>query len=260
MKVLIFFLSLFFLLSGRNLCAQHKSSSDTETFLQLKTILNDAVKTAHRDSIRMAIKGLKEYTGSNSLGYLAHYYLSYAWYRLYNFSVDESEETQPEYLDFSITHAGYSIERKPDFSEALILLGNCYGIKAEKGFFAGIRYGSKAKGLFRQALEIDPSNPRAAMYIGVATLFQPALFGGTTEKAIRQLHDAEKLFQQSENEDPLLPDWGYSELYAWLGQAYDKNGEYDKAIEAYRSALKINPGYRWVRDKLLPDLKEKMSN
>lgn len=260
MKGPIFLLAVIFLFTTIGLFAQTNSRADISTFLHHKTILNEAVKTAHRDSVRMAIKSIQEFKDYDSLAYLAHYYLSYAWYRLYNFSVDESEETQPEYLDFSITHAGHSIERKPDFSEALILLGNCYGIKAEKGFFAGIRYGSKAKGLFRQALEIDPFNPRAAMYVGVATLFQPALFGGTTEKAIRQLHDAEKLFQQSENEDPLLPDWGYSELYAWLGQAYDRNSEYDKAVEAYRSALKINPGYRWVRDKLLPDLKEKMSN
>lgn len=222
--------------------------------------LNEAIKDANREDIRKVIVELESFTSHDSVAHYAHYYLAYAWYRLYNFSTDAAEKTRPDYLDHSIRHAKKAIDSMPGFVEAYVVLGNAYGVKAQKNVIAGVRYGNRAKKLFKKARELDPTNPRAAMFFGVGTLYKPAVLGGSASKAIKEFMEAIHLFEAFMPDNALTPDWGHAELYAWMGQAYEKTGEYEKGIEAYETALTIRPGYRWVRDLLLPNLLEKRSD
>ena len=237
-----------------------QDAGDNAAFGELKQRLDVAVNDADRNGVRASISEIESFTEHTSFAHYAHYYLAYAWYRLYNFSTDASEKTEPKYLDNSIQHAKKAIDLMPEFAEAHIILGNAYGVKAEKSVFAGIRFGNKAKNLFQKAQKLDPENPRAAMFVGVGTMYKPAVLGGSTKKAIEEFMHAALLFESFMPSNILTPSWGHAELYAWLGQAYEKVGEYEKGVSAYKKALEIRPGYRWVRDKLLPDLENRSSN
>jgi len=242
--------------------AQNGTVNKSTRFIELKTLIEDAVKTANRDSVHLAIDGFERLTVHDSLHYLVHYYLAYGWYQLYSFSTDESFETRPDFLEKAVEFAEASIAANNEFSEAWIILGNAFGIKADNGLLSAIRYAPKAKNRYEKALELDPANPRAAMYMGVASLYQPGLLGGSTEKAIEMLIRSVELFETSKGKKShaLWPDWGHAEAYAWLGLAYEQNDEFESAKEAYYEALFINPNYRWVRDKLLPGLLRKTEN
>lgn len=248
----------FLFLISQGAFAQNEIDNNTARFIELKSLLQDAVKTANRDSVHLALDGFERITVHDSLDYLVQYYLAYGWYQLYSFSTDESFDTKPEFLEMAIAHAESSIAVNDKFPESWIILGNAFGIKADNGLFSAIRYAPKAKNRYEKALALDPTNPRALMYMGVANLYQPGLLGGSTEKAIELLSRSVELFENKlEKENPLLPDWGHAEAYAWLGLAYEQNDDTDAAKQAYYEALLINPNYRWVRDKLLPELLEK---
>lgn len=246
------------MLCTANLYAQN--TADYIAMADLKAELIFAIKDADREGIRKVINSLEAHTDNKELSQYAHYYLALSWYRLYNYSSDDSGGEKPQYLDRSISHAKEVLEINPDFIEANIILGNAYGVKAEKSLFAGIRFGNKAKNLFEEALKKEPENPRAAMFVAVGTLYKPAFLGGSADKAVEQLLKAELLFEKYRPVNRLYPNWGYSELYAWLGQAYEETGAIDDAIIAYQRALQIHPGFRWVRDKLLPAAQKKVDN
>ena len=123
--------------------------------------------------------------------------------------------------------------------------------------FAGIKYGPKSNKQIDKALELAPENPRVLMLDGTGLLYTPSMFGGDTEKAIAQFQKAAKQFEKFTPKDSTMPHWGRVEVYAWLGQGYEEEEQYEEAKKAYEKALELNPDYGWVKSYLLPKLAEK---
>jgi hypothetical protein len=71
--------------------------------------------------------------------------------------------------------------------------------------------------------------------------------------AISQLNKAEALFK-TDRPGKAMPDWGHAETYAWLGIAHQRLGHKDESRRAFQEALRLEPGFAWVRDVLLPGL------
>ena len=103
------------------------------------------------------------------------------------------------------------------------------------------------------ALRLGKENPRVWLVQGVGSFFTPAQFGGGAEPALQQLLKAEGFFA---NDHPTKgkPAWGRAELYAWLGIVHQKLGHTAESRKAYQEALRIEPGFAWVKDQLLPGL------
>jgi hypothetical protein len=103
------------------------------------------------------------------------------------------------------------------------------------------------------ALRLGKENPRVWLVQGVGSFFTPAQFGGGAEPALQQLVKAEGFFA---NDHPAKgrPAWGRAELYAWLGIVHQKLGHTAESRKAYQEALRIEPGFAWVKDQLLPGL------
>ena len=143
-----------------------------------------------------------------------------------------------------------SIKVKPMAeSHALLssMLGRQIGFQPYKAMFLGPQSGQE----MTAAIELGPNNPRVWLLRGTGAMFTPAAFGGGLEKAEAYLKKAEKLFA---NDHPVAPapSWGKAELYAWLGQVYQKRNKNAEAVAAYNKALDINPGFNWVKYALLP--------
>lgn len=117
----------------------------------------------------------------------------------------------------------------------------------------GIRLGRKSTDLMDRALELGPENPRVWLLHGITTIFKPGFAGGGLDRARERLERAVSLFA-TDHPTPPAPSWGRAEAYAWLGQVHQRTGDLEAARRAYQEALRLEPGYRWVRDVLLPAL------
>ncbi|MBC8120570.1 MAG: tetratricopeptide repeat protein [Gemmatimonadaceae bacterium] len=91
----------------------------------------------------------------------------------------------------------------------------------------------RAEVLYRQVLQVQPSNPEALYHLG-AILLQT----GRTDPATQLLHQA-VLFK---------PDW--AEAHLVLGNALRQQGKVQEAAACYRQALVFEPGYAAAHNNL----------
>ena len=239
--------------------AQSSESSQKDRFISIKDQLQSAVDSLDKAGIIKAKYALQPYADGNEnpLKKLAYYYMGYADYRLNTQSPGINEDQKEKILDEAVQYLEHAVALDPDFADARALLGSAYGKKAA-GFFSGMKYGPKADDAMEKAMESGPENPRVYMLNAIGLLYKPSMFGGSTEGAINGFKKAAELFKTFQPKNELMPDWGRAEVYAWLGQAYEQNEEYAKAKTAYGQALEVDPGYGWVKYKLLPELAEKV--
>ncbi len=97
------------------------------------------------------------------------------------------------------------------------------------GMVSGLRNGPKARTHMDEALARTPKDPECQRAIGIMYLNNPPFNGGDVNKAI-------ETFTACHNEVP------ENDVYVvLLAMAYQKNKNWDKAMEAADGALKINP-------------------
>jgi tetratricopeptide (TPR) repeat protein len=148
----------------------------------------------------------------------------------------------------SVLERSNEIKPMPE-TQALLssILGRQISIHPWKAMVLGPQSGSA----MTNAIALGPNNPRVWLLRGMGAMFTPKQFGGGLENSEAYLKKAEQLFA---NDHPIAPapSWGRAELYAWLGQVYEKQNKKPDAIVAYNKALEINPDMRWVKYVLLP--------
>lgn len=130
------------------------------------------------------------------------------------------------------------------------VLGRLIGFHPWKAITLGPESGSQ----MTAAVALGPNNPRVWLLRGIGAMFTPSQFGGGVEEAEKHLKKAAVLFE-ADHPVPPAPSWGKAEVYAWLGQVYQKQNKPTDAITAYNKALEIDPQMNWVRYVLLPSVK-----
>jgi len=83
-------------------------------------------------------------------------------------------------------------------------------------------YAPKASSRLEQAIEADPTNPRAHSLLGQNYYYTPAMFGGGPRKAAPYLETAVELFDAEAaqtDRDFFLPTWGAERAKKMLGKA-----------------------------------------
>lgn len=233
--------------------AQDNSLTEKEQLLTLIEKLNSAVDSADHQEIARIGYAMERFFGHESLHKYARYYAGYAWYRVHTLSQEDSKKSKEDFLDSCINHLEKTIDIDPKYAEAQALLGSAYGMKAT-GMLSGMKYGPKSDSAIEKAMKLDPENPRVYMIKGIGEIYKPSMFGGGVDNALASLGKAAELFKTYEPNTELDPDWGHAEVYAWIGQAHAKQGNYGQAEEAYEQALQIDSTYGWVKYQLLPAL------
>ena len=142
------------------------------------------------------------------------------------------------------------IEADPNDAGAHLVLSQVYQARIT-GMMSGMRFGRRAGETLDRALELAPDDPRPLYLKGVNQLMAPGPFGNR-EEAGRNLEAAVARF--AEGAPPGVFWWGEPEAYAFLGLSYARENERDQARAAYERALELEPGFDWVRERLLPDL------
>jgi tetratricopeptide (TPR) repeat protein len=132
------------------------------------------------------------------------------------------------------------------------IMGRQIALQPYKAMILGPRSGSA----MTEALALDAKNPRVWLLRGMGAIFTPEQYGGGLANAEAYLRTSAQLF---ENDHPLAPapSWGRAEVYAWLGQIYQKQNKQPEAIAAYNKALQIDPDFHWVQYVLLPSAQKR---
>ena len=142
------------------------------------------------------------------------------------------------------------VEADPNDAGAHLVLSQVYQARIT-GMMSGMRFGRRAGETLDRALELAPDDPRPLYLKGVNQLMAPGPFGNK-EEARRNLEAAVARF--AEGAPPGVFWWGEPEAYAFLGLSYAREKERDQARTHYERALELEPGFDWVRERLLPDL------
>lgn len=185
---------------------------------------------------------------------LAHYYVALCEYRMLNrLNRDDAKVVTPR-LDNAIAHLEKAVKHDKTFADAQALLASFFGEKMRLDPSLGMQYGPRSQQLLGRAMSLAPSNPRVVMINAVTTYFTPEMWGGSQERGLEGFRQAAALFDEEKPDNPLLPDWGHEEAYAWIGMAEAQQGNTAAARKAYNQALAINPEFGWVKYTLLPQL------
>ena len=207
------------------------------------------------DSMYAARATFERALADTGLSAWGHYYIALADYRIAGLLEGESKDPS-EHLNAAVEHLKKATEIDPQAAEAYSLLSSVYGwqigLSPMKTMLLGPRVGKAAQ----KAKQLAPDNPRVVLSAAISDFNTPKMFGGNKEKGLQGFQRAAELFAQEEPTDPIQPVWGHREAYAWLGIAYQNQGELESARAAFEKALEIDPDFGWVKYWLLPELEK----
>jgi tetratricopeptide (TPR) repeat protein len=257
MKKLFLFLTLAAMMlvsPAKNYCQDNNDEAITEAI--------QAVNTAY---LKNDFKGFMEnhsfferVLSMDQKNYLAKYYLAYIEYRLYQFKVSGTKVDVDKYYDTAQEICKELLAAKQFEGEAKTLVAALYMMRLASNPMEAIALAPKIYELLDEAEAAPGSNPRALIVKGVMLMNTPPMFGGSVEKAIEAFTKGLAMYEADKKDVKVT--WGYEEMHAWLGQAFEKNNQPDKAKEIYTKALKIAPDFAWVKFNLLPNLEKTNKN
>lgn len=223
-----------------------QTSSVDSLIIKLKEKQKSAVNEGSIDSLKTIQQKWERLESFGDKSYLIHYYRALNYYRIGNilYSQDREEERE-KYLKEAKESIVKSIEENDDFAESHSLYSAILGQEISLNPTLGMINGMKSGKARARAYKLDPDNPRTYLIDGIGKLYTPSMFGGGADAALEKLEEAEQLFKE-EGDRGTYPDWGKGEVYIWLGQAWEKKGDKDKALKFYRKALSINPENEWA--------------
>jgi tetratricopeptide (TPR) repeat protein len=183
--------------------------------------------------------------------WLVHYYIAYCDNQLVNLFMSKQDKGKvKKYVNDGLDHLEDAVEEKPDFAEAYAMMSSLYGTKIAVMPWAGFWYGPKSGKLMGKAMALEPENPRINLINGISMKFTPESFGGGVASAKLYLNKAAELFIV-DSPEPIMPSWGHSDVYAWLGLIELDGKNSAEAKVHFEKALEINPNNNWVKNQLM---------
>ncbi len=172
-------------------------------------------------------------------------------YGLLNSTMASKDETTfNDHVDGTIENLEALLEQDKNWSAPKAILSAVYGLKMAYSPWKGVFLGSKSSSLVEKAVKEDKDSAIAWKIYGNSKLFTPEMWGGDANAAVEALEKAMALFESQP--DLLKFNWLYLDTMSFLGQAYSKTAQQDKAIKMYKKALSIEPDFNWVKYSLLP--------
>jgi tetratricopeptide (TPR) repeat protein len=183
------------------------------------------------------------------------HYQGYATYRMINLaSASTPASDVAGYIKLARDYLERSIAKRP-MAESYVLLSAIYGREIGADPSLGATLGMEIQRVIGAAVAIGPNNPRVSLVQGMGALFTPPEWGGGP--GLAEKHFLKSVAQYADDH-PVAPEpaWGRGEVYAWLGQVYERTGRKAEAMAAYKKALDAEPNYLWVSRVLIPALQK----
>ena len=139
----------------------------------------------------------------------------------------------------------------PADAETHALLSTIHGMRIAARPATAIWRGPKSVKHRKLALASGSRSPRVCYLIGMSYLFAPEFVGGASE-GLKLLLEGERLYgEEAQQARPALtPSWGYDHCLAFIGQAYERQGDVVKAEVYYRASLAKNPEHNLAKEGL----------
>lgn len=168
-----------------------------------------------------------------------------------------SLENEPAMARLHLDKAESELEKLFNYpsqqSNAYAFEGAFLGFRISLRPITAIRNGPRSYKAISEALEADPNNPVAWMETGNSRFYTPSTFGGSKQEALEAYLKAVQLF---EKDLPNNQRWLYLNSLVGLAKSYEFTDRKRFAIATYEKALTFEPELKWVRDELLPPLKD----
>lgn len=209
MKNLLFLLSF---VCSTSLIAQ------PNTFEQsIKSQLNQiSIASTTEDWLNLSLN-LSKIAKNHPKQWLANYYTAYAYMQLASTYEDQTLPEVATHLDQAQIALDKAKHIKQNHSELMVLQGFIYmGRIWESPFLNGGLYGRKISQLFKQAIELNATNPRAYYLKGLLTYHTPRFVGGGKDRAKPWLVTAQEKFGLFEMQTTISPNWGIKANQALL--------------------------------------------
>lgn len=169
---------------------------------------------------------------------------------LYTCLSNKDQDTYEVYLEKTLEQLEMLIKENPKSSELHTVSAAIMSVQMGFNPMKGMTLGSQSGIHINEAISLDSLNAAAWRQHASSKYFTPKMFGGYINEAIKGYEHAIQLFEKNNQ----TKDWIYLDALAWLGVAYQKIGDIEKAKSIYKKALEIEPNFTWVKNHLLPAL------
>jgi hypothetical protein len=241
------------------------ATAPRETVTRLVTHIRAADYEGDRAALQRLYAQLAPFANDKELASRALYWRGFAlWRRVlngFNESVDPKEQTRD--LEQAVDEFEAAAAKDPGFVDAKVGAVSCLGFLIGQSQGDATRVQdliSRGRPLRKEAEAAAPENPRLLWVVGMISWYIPPEHGGGQAKSMESyekgLEAARK--QRGSITDPLEPSWGEPELLMSLAGANLYRSEPDlNAAEQYaHSALALVPNWHYVRDILLPQIRD----
>lgn len=155
-----------------------------------------------------------------------------------------------DYLEQCIHELEPLISRRNDHAQARALHASCLGASASHYVLRAASRGIASEREMSAALKLAPDDPWVVLQDAVSDFLTPAMFGGSKERALARLQEAEKLFIASRPAGSSAPVFGESETWLYIGRVRLALGQTDAARKALEKARRLAPGNADIRDEI----------
>lgn len=191
-----------------------------------------------------------EYTKTGNIDLLYELTLARYGYIGYILSTDNRSEAR-DYISIAVEQIDKLISSPRHESSAYALQAAFYAYRISMAPWRAVFWGQRSMNLIDKAIETDPDSPHGWIEHGNAMFYAPSALGASKEKAIESYGRAVRLMETNMNESHR---WLYLNTLVGLAKSYQETGNRAMARVIYLKALEFEPGFKWVRDELLPGL------
>jgi len=204
-----------------------------------------------RDSraIEDTVAALRKAARTSGQEDVATYYVAFA--RLRQSAIPGIGKSRArDYLEQCIHELESLVKRRPDDAQARALHASCLGASATYYVLRAATRGVAADREMSAALKLAPDDPWVVLQDAVSAFLTPAMFGGSKERALARLHQADQLFVASRPAGSNRPVFGESETWLYIGRVQLALGRKEEARKALEKARELAPASADVRDDI----------
>jgi len=221
-----------------------------------------------RDALKRLFDEMEKFADDQSIGSKVRYWRGFAmWRRAFNGTSASGNELELD-LQLAVREFDMAIGADPAFIDAKVAEASCLQNLGALRFIANDlaparEFMQRSFPLLKDAEAAQPNNPRLLWVLGAYQFYNPAKVGGGQALAIETYHKGLMAFRASNSKtsDALTPSWGEPELLMSLAFSnLNKKTPEPAVAEHYaQRALALVPYWHYVRDQLLPQIKDALN-
>lgn len=239
-----------------------KAAGTRAILIEARDLAYDANYRNDAAGLRSAIATLESLAGQPEEAAYANYYLSWTWWSLAGAEFQAKDLAGALASGTSaVKHARAALQGRGTDPEFHTALANALIVVAvlDRSQFDTISL--ELRDVRRRALELGPTSPRAVLMDAGMLFNNPPERGGGRDKGLARCEEALRLFDAeaaATSADPIAPRWGHALTYGWIANMYllTSPPRVESARRAADTALRMRPDFWYVRDQVLPKLRE----